>query len=273
MKLSCLAVTLFGDIINGKMTISQWASFAKKHGLDGIDLSVLLVKDRTPVCVTNARKAIDEAGMGVVMVTTYPDFTNPDALQRERELAYAISDVALASALGAKYLRITAGQYYDWTDEKQALTIVKECFLRVQEAAKKMSVKLLVENHSKPGAWKNPDYLFDTNRFLMLVDMLKDTDVRINFDTANTVAAGDDAIAVFKQVLPMVETIHVNDLKAAGGLELTVCGRGVAPIREIFHEAKRGGFDGWLCIEEAGFQGLEGIKEAIAFTRSAWERA
>ena len=273
MKMSCLPVTLFGDIINGKRTLSDWADFAKEEGLDGIDLSVLLVKDRTPVCVTNARKAVDDAGMGVIMITTYPDFTNPDRMQRERELAYAISDVALASAMGAKYLRITAGQYYDWADEKEALSVVKEYFLRVKEVADQMGVKLLFENHSKPGAWKNPDYLFNTKRFLMLAEMLKDTGIRINFDTANTVAAGDDAVETFKKVADMVETIHVNDLKAAGGVDFCVCGRGVAPIDEIFREAKKSGFDGWVCIEEAGFDGLEGMKEAFKFTRAAWERA
>ena len=31
MKLSCLPVTLFGDIINGKKTLSDWANFAKEQ--------------------------------------------------------------------------------------------------------------------------------------------------------------------------------------------------------------------------------------------------
>ncbi len=273
MKLSCLPVSLFKDIINGSCSLSDWAVLAKKLGLDALDVSVLLVKDRTPVCVSAARRAIDEAGMSVAMVTTYPDFTNPDGMQRERELAYANADVALASALGAKYLRITAGQYYDWKDEKKALTVVKECFMRVKDTADKLGIKLLFENHSKPGAWENPDYLFKTERFLMLAEMLKETDIRINFDTANTVAFGDDAEEVFKKVLPQVETIHVNDLKAAGGVEFVVCGEGVSPIKEIFSEAKRAGFDGWVCIEEAGFKGTAGIEQAVRFTRQAWNQA
>ena len=99
MKLSCLPVTLFKDMINGKSTIGDWAAFAKELGLDGVDLSVLCVKDHTPVCVTAARKALDGEDMECVMITTYPDFTNPDELQRERELAFANADVALASAL------------------------------------------------------------------------------------------------------------------------------------------------------------------------------
>ena len=273
MKLSCLPVSIFKDIINGTSSLSRWAELAKELKLDAIDLSVLLVKDRTPVCVANANKAIKEQGMNVAMITTYPDFTNPDEMQRERELAFAIADVALASALGAKYLRITAGQYYKWDDEQKALETVKAYFLRVKEAADKLGVKLLFENHSKPGAWENPDYLFDTKRFLALAELLKDTDIRINFDTANTVAFGDDAVEVFKKVLPQVETIHVNDLKAAGGVDFVVCGTGVAPIKEIFKEAKKAGFDGWVCIEEAGFKGEDGIREAVAFTRKAWEEA
>lgn len=273
MKLSCLPVTLFKEIISGASTLSDWAEFGKELGLDGLDLSVLLIKDRTQVCVSAARKALDDTGMRAVMITTYPDFTNPDALQREREIAYAISDVALASALGAKYLRITAGQYYDCKDEIMALKIVKECFLRVKQAADSFGVKLLFENHSKPGAWEYPDFLFDTRRFLLLTEMLKDTDIRINFDTANTTAFGDDAVEIFKKVLPQVETIHVNDVTKAGSVNFTVCGRGVAPIIEIFSEAKKAGFDGWVCIEEAGFDGKRGMREAVEFTREAWENA
>ncbi len=273
MKLSCLPVSLFGDIISGKSTLADWSALAKRLGLDALDLSVLLVKDRTPVCVNAAKKAIESAGMNVCMITTYPDFTNPDPVERERQLAYAISDVALSSALNAKYLRITAGQYYDWADERAALLTVREMFLRVKEAADRLGVGLLFENHSKPGAWENPDYLFDTRRFLGLAELLDGEDIGINFDTANTAAFGDDPVAVFKQVAKQVKTIHVNDLKEVGGIEFVVCGTGAAPIKEIFAEAKKVGFDGWVSIEEAGFKGVKGIEDAVAFTRKAWEEA
>jgi sugar phosphate isomerase/epimerase len=273
MKLSCLPVSLFQDMISGKLSIAEWASYAKQLGLDGIDLSVLCIKNRTPVCVDAARTALDDAGMRCVMITTYPDFTHPDRLYRERELAFAAADTALAYALGADYLRITAGQCHELSDEDKALRIVKEYFLRLQETADKFGVRLLFENHSKPGAWEKPDYLFDTRRFLKFAEMVKDTDVRINFDTANTIADGEDALEVFKAVLPQVETIHVNDLKAPHCLDFVVCGCGIAPIQQIFRKAKKAGFDGWVCIEEAGFKGFEGIAQAVEFTRRAWDSA
>lgn len=273
MKLSCLPVSFFRDIISGSMTLAEWASCAKELGMDGIDLSVLLIKDRTPVTIARALHEISSQGMNVIMVTTYSDFTHPDETQREREYAYALADIALASSLGAKYLRITAGQDYQWDDEEEALLTVRDYFLRLKPFADQMNIGLLFENHSKPGAWVRPDFIFNTHRFLRLAQLLEGTGIRINFDTANTSACGDDTVETFRKVLPMVETLHVNDIRAIGCTEFVVCGKGVAPIRRIFHEARKAGFDGWVCIEEAGFMGLEGFRQAVDFTRKAWTDA
>lgn len=266
-------MSFFRDIISGSMSLTDWASFARELEMDGIDLSVLLIKDRTPVTVTRAFQEISSLGMSVVMVTTYSDFTNPEKIQREREYAYTLADIALASSLGAKYLRITAGQDHQWDNEEKALLTVREYFLRLKPFADQMGIGLVFENHSKPGAWEKPDFIFNTRRFLKLAELLEGTGIRINFDTANTSAFGDNAVETFKQVLSMVETLHVNDISTLGSTDFVVCGQGVAPIQEIFREAKMAGFDGWICIEEAGFKGKEGFRQAVDFTRKAWAEA
>jgi sugar phosphate isomerase/epimerase len=46
-----------------------------------------------------------------------------------------------------------------------------------------------------------------------------------------------------------------------------------AGYQQIFRKAKKAGFDGWVCIEEAGFKGFEGIAQAVEFTRRAWDSA
>ena len=38
MKVSCLPVSFFKAIQNGKMSVKDWAGMAKACGLDGIDL-------------------------------------------------------------------------------------------------------------------------------------------------------------------------------------------------------------------------------------------
>ena len=86
MRLSCLPVSYFQDIINGRMSIKEWALEGSRIGLDGVDLSVLFLKNRSAEYLDKVRQEIEEAGVRVAMVTTYPDFTHPDPAERERQL-------------------------------------------------------------------------------------------------------------------------------------------------------------------------------------------
>ncbi|MBD3325170.1 TIM barrel protein, partial [candidate division KSB3 bacterium] len=106
MNVSCLPVSFFGDLSRGAMSLKQWAQIAADAGLDGIDLSVMLLKNHTPVYLKQIRQKLESTGMPVIMMATYPDCSHPDPLQRQRELEFLRHDIALSSYLGAKYLRI-----------------------------------------------------------------------------------------------------------------------------------------------------------------------
>ena len=79
MKLSCLPVSFFADIIAGRLPVAAWARMGAELGLDAIDLSILFVPDRAPAAVAALRREIEAQGIRVAMVTSYPDFTHPDA--------------------------------------------------------------------------------------------------------------------------------------------------------------------------------------------------
>ena len=268
MKISCLPVSLFGDIIGGKITIREWLRIGREMGLDAVDLSILLIENRTPRYLEGLKDQIMEEDIGIAMITCYPDFTYPDLWQRERELDYCFADIAAASELGAKYVRVTAGQNYPVLNVEEALDYVEKYLMRCRKRADDYGVKLLIENHSKPGTWAHEDFLYDTKVFLKLADRLKGSGIGINFDTANTWAFGDDAVGTFRKVLYMVDTIHVSDMTAP--LEFCEIGTGNAPVREILSAAKGAGWDGWLCIEEASNAGLEGVKRAVDYVRTVW---
>ena len=273
MKLSCLPVSIFGDIISGKKSLEDWIKSASDIGFDGLDVSVLFFPDRTRRLLEAAAGALARHNMSVTMITTYPDFTHPCEKQRERELLYLSSDIALASELGAKYLRITAGQGYPGLDMDETVESVAGYFKRSAEIAGKFGVTLLFENHAKPGAWDLPDFLFDPDCFVRMVKAMDGTDVRVNFDTANCFGYGADTVAIFKEVFSSVETIHAADMLYPGKLEYSRIGYGGAPVREVLAYAKRHGFDGWVCIEECSRNGLEGIRDAAETVRKIWAEA
>jgi sugar phosphate isomerase/epimerase len=270
MKVSCLPVSFFPQIISGQMSILDWARMAKECSLDAIDISAMFMKNHTPTYLNTLRRDIDSQGMPVTMVTTYPDFSHPDRTQRERELDYLRRDIAVASFLGAKYVRIVAGQSHPNTPLEEGKRWVVGLFKKAAKVGDRYGIQLVYENHSKPGAWQYSDFSFATEIFLYIVESVRDTSIRINFDTANPIAFGDDPLLVLHEIVGMVETVHAADTGERGRLRPVPLGEGLVPFKEIFRLLKQNGFDNWLCIEEASCAGERGVAKATNFIRNTW---
>ncbi len=271
MKMSCLSVSLFAAIMNNEMTIPEYARLCKNLGLDGFDLGSTLIKNHTPKYITQLKNEIAEEGIPLIMVTTYPDFTHPEHLQREREFDFLVHDIALASALGAKFVRVTAGQAHPGTPVEEGITWAIEYLKKVAPVADKYGIQLVYENHAKPGAWEYIDFSNPPTIFLKIAEGLRETSVGINFDTANILAAGyPDTIEILDAVFDKVLTIHVAETATFGQLQPATLGTGIVPFGEIFSYLKSKKFDGWLCLEEWANKGKEGVQESVAFVRQAW---
>lgn len=273
VKLSCLPVSLFPEITSGKMTIPQWAAEAKKIGLDGFDISVMFLKNHTPVYLRELKEQLHEVGLPIAMACTYPDFSNPDAQQRQRELDYLRYDIAICSELGVKNLRVLAGQARPKLQRSLAVQWAVEGLSKAAQIADEYGIQLVYEDHAKPGAWDYIDFSFPPDIFLEICAGLQDTSIGVNFDTANIVAAGWDVMPVLEQVADKIRTVHVADTAERGVFSPVLVGTGATPLHEIFACLKNRCFDGWLCIEEASNMGLEGVARAVEITRRLWEDA
>ncbi|MGA2641157.1 MAG: sugar phosphate isomerase/epimerase family protein [Spirochaetia bacterium] len=273
LKLSCLPVSLFSDIINRRLTIAEWAELGRKIGLDGVDISLLFLENHCPAYLGKLSKALEKTGVPLIMATAYPDFTNPDPVQRKRELDYLRRDIALSSQLRIRYLRVLAGQAHPATSRSAGIKWAVENLSFADETAREYGMQLLYENHSKPGAWDYYDFSYPLDIFLQILEGIRDTGIRINFDTANIAALGQDPLTVLAQVYDRVETVHVSDTAEKGTFQPVLVGTGVVAFEQIFRYLKSRRFDNWLCIEEASFSGAEGIRKAADFTRRTWEAA
>jgi sugar phosphate isomerase/epimerase len=270
MQLSCLPVSFFSDIIAGKMSVAAWARMGAEIGLDAIDLSILFVPDRNRATATALRREIEGAGMRVTMLTTYPDFTHPDARQRERELEQAEQATMLAADLGASFIRVTAGQAHPETKRAEGIAWAVEGLKRLVGKTRGLGVEPVYENHAKPGAWQYTDFSQPPEIFLEIAHKSANVGLRINFDTGNATAFAEDPVALLESVLPRVASIHAADTCARGALKPVLLGTGLAPFDQIFRRLHRAGWDGWICMEEASFQGRTGVESAARFVREKW---
>ena len=270
MRLSCLPVSYFRDIIDARMSIKDWALEGARTGLDGIDLSVLFLKSRELEYLHKIRQEIEDAGIRVAMVTTYPDFTHPDGVVREQQLTGLQEDIIAASRLGADLLRVTAGQAHPSVGRREGIEWAVNGLVKAMEFARGYPVKLAYENHAKPGAWQYTDFSHPTDVFLEIVERTADVSLGVNWDTANTIAYGDDPIPVLKRVLSRVISVHAADTSTRGELKHVLLGTGLVPFKEMFRILRDAGFDGWICMEEASFKGPAGVKAAADFVRRVW---
>lgn len=274
MEVSCLPVSFFSDITENKMSIPQWAALGKEVGLDYVDISCMFIKNHTPTYLDEIKAELEKIGMKIRMMTTYPDFSHPDILQRERELVYLKRDIAVASYLGIPYVRITAGQQHDDISLEEGINNVVEYFKESAEFADKMNVILVYENHAKPGAWHTVDFSYATDVFLKIVEKTEGTSIKINFDTANPVAFADEnePMKILPKVFHRLGTVHIADTSTKGILNHTVIGTGLVKFEEIFSFLKANGYDGLLSIEEGSNNGINGIKIANDFVREMWDK-
>lgn len=276
MKLSCLPVSLFPQFLGGELDIAAWARIAGEIGFDGFDISCMFYKNHTPSYLGPLGKDIAAAGIPLIMVSSYPDFTNPDPAQRAREEAYLACDIAISAELGAKYVRVLAGQAHPGMGRDDGVRLAVDGLRRSADTAARHGITLVYENHAKPGAWHYIDFSFPRDIFMDVFEKIRDTRIRLNFDIGNATAIADRPgfeLEFLKQVMDKVETLHLSDMSTPGAFSPTLIGTGKTPVREIFAFLAERGFDGWLCLEEAGGQGLDGVKKAHDFVRRTWEEA
>lgn len=271
MKLSCLPVSFFAEIINGNMSLREWAKMGASIGLDAIDLSILFTPDHSPATLKRIRSEIESEGMRVAMVTSYPDFTHPNAAQRRRELEMEIEVVDVAAQLGAELVRVTAGQAHPETPREAGIAWAVEGLTRLQEATTGCGVSLVYENHAKPGTWQFTDFSQPPDIFLEIVRQTSAVDLGVNFDTGNAAAFGDNPLDLLDQVIHRVISVHASDTARRGELIHVLLGTGVTPFHELFSRLKQAGWDGWICMEEASYTGRIGVELAAKFIRRVWE--
>jgi sugar phosphate isomerase/epimerase len=269
MRLSCLPVSFYRDIMDGRMSVGDWARLGVSAGLDAIDLSIVLVPDRSPAGVNALRRSIEAAGM----LTTYPDFTHPDLAQRQRELALAQETVMVAAGLGARLVRVTAGSAHPETPRAAGIAWAVEGLSALALWSQDKGVTPVYENHSRPFVWQYTDFSEPPEIFCEIVARTAGTGLGVNFDTANATAFAADPLALLEQVLPRVVSVHVADTAVRGALQMVLLGTGIVPFPALFRRLKQAGFDGWLCIEEGSGRGPEGVREAARFVRATWEAA
>jgi sugar phosphate isomerase/epimerase len=235
LKLS-LAAYSFRQVLDLKkptMTLFEFIDLAADLPLDAVELTSYYFAETTAAYLDKLRTHADAKKRAVSGVPVRSDFCQPDDAKRKADVDHVKSWVGHAARLGAKTVRIFAGNQPKGEKledtQKRVVAAIEECL----PAAEKAGVVLAVENHG--GVTATPDGL------LALVKPIKSQFLGVNVDTGNFKTA--DPYADVATIAPYGVVCQVKTEVSPGGKKEE------ADLGRVVKILKDANFHGYVALE------------------------
>lgn len=278
--------------VTRSMSLFEWIELAATLGVDGLEMYPGFFASFETSYLEQIRAAMQKHNLVMPMLCASPDFTKPDADEREAEIAMMrqmIDLVAFFDAPPPRTCRVLSGQRRPGLNEAEGVAIVAECFRALLPHAEARGVTLALENHYKDNYWTFPEFAQKLPVFRALLDAVESPWLGVNYDPSNALLAGDDPLEVLKAVKPRIVSMHASDRRLKPGATLEdlraqenslgyasvlqhgEIGTGMIDYPAIVQILAEVDFDGWISIED-GVNGMEELARSVAFVRRTFAR-
>ncbi len=286
MKISAFPKCYLDDIAGDRsMSVFEWIEMAKSLPAEGLEMYEGFFTSLDDSYILEVGEAIAEAGFAMPMLCCSPDFTHPDADERQRAVEHEARMIRVTKLLGGEgaVCRVLSGQRYPQVSREQGLEWVVECIEQLLPVARENGVILGLENHYKDGFWRYPEFAQKMDVFLELLDAIPEREFfGVQYDPSNAIVAGDDPIELLKAVKQRVVSMHASDRFLAEGYTLDdlrdsdgtigyspalqhgVTGQGLNDFDQIFAILSAVGYDGWVSIED-GMNGMDEMRASLEY--------
>lgn len=270
MRFSAVPVIFFKSIVLERtMKLEEWFPLAASLELDGTEIHDRMLESFEPAYLDHIGQELARYDLRVSQLVGAADFTHPDPDVRACELGVTKRNIDAAARLDATCVRVTAGQAHPGVSRKQGVAWAAEGLRAAVEYAETCGVWVAYEDHYKDYFWERPDFSQRGEIFLEIVDRLRDTPLKINFDFGNPVMIGEDPLALLRQVVDRVVHVHCSD-RFKGEYPHRIAGEGAVGFPAGFRILREAGYDGWLSSEYNGTEGMEGLRRSLEYLRRTW---
>ncbi len=274
--------------VHRTMSVEQWIDAAHATlDVDGLEFYWGFTP-REDAAVSRLRERMEAIGLAMPMMCYSPDFTQPDAADRAREVEAQRRVIEVTAQLGGGLCRVLSGQRRPALSIDDGVKYAAECIAALLPHAERHGVVLILENHYKDGYWDFPEFAQKRVVFLQLLDAIPRSPwFGVNYDPSNAIVAGDDPLQLLDDVKDRVVSMHASDRYFEGGtladlqrlgahqgyasiLKHGIIGRGLNDYDAIFSTLKRAGFNGWISIEDGNdpATGMEHLRLSAEFLRA-----
>ncbi len=281
-RISVFPKCYFDELYSGKMDYLAWLRQAATLGAEGVEHYDGFFRSFDETGVAPVRRVLEETGQISSLLCFSPDFTHPDAAERERQVARQKTAIDLCVALGIRFCRTLSGQRFPGLSRKDGIEYTVEGIKRSLEHAERRGVVLCLENHYKDGTWQYPEFAQPEDIFLEIVGRIESPYFGVQYDPSNATVGGYDPVRFLEKVKERVVSMHASDRYLAPGATLDdlrqtdgslgysdklrhgETGKGLNDYDAIFRLLSGVGFAGWISVED-GMNGLDELRRSVEF--------
>jgi sugar phosphate isomerase/epimerase len=229
--------------------LDEIAEAARRLGYDAVELRAiggsldLLSRDEfSPAEIANTRRYFDQQQIKICCVDTSCSFHWLNAADRVTQVEVAVAHAHLAAQLGAPLIRVFPDKIQPAANREQTRDYIVESLQQIARQLPK-DVYVGLETHG------------DFARTEAAVEILTLTDhanVKLIWDVANSLAAGDSIEHGAKTVQPFLAHIHLRDARPVPGSEHwlpVLAGLGNVSFAETLAVIEKLNYDGYISFE------------------------
>jgi sugar phosphate isomerase/epimerase len=196
--------------------LRQIIAAARNLGYEGVELravggslDLLSRPDFGQAQLATTRAYFENDGLAICCVDTSCVFHSPDASQRANQVKMAIAHANLAAKLGAPLIRVFPDKIQSGAQREETRDWIAAC---LREVAPRMpeGVAIGLETH---GDFARAEYAAE------IVTLANHPRVKLIWDVANSLAAGDAIQHAARVVQPYLAHVHLRDAKPVAGSE------------------------------------------------------
>jgi len=222
---------------------------ARNWGYDGVELRAvggsLDLLDRaefSPAQLATTRAYFEDAGIEICCVDTSCAFHSADQNERANQVKIALGHADLAERLGASLIRVFPDRIQAGAEREETrdwiVTSLRDVAERLPDG-----VNVALETH---GDFARAEYAAE------IVTLANHPQVKLIWDVANSVAAGDDIQHAARVVQPYLAHVHLRDARPVAGSEHwlpVLAGVGRVSFAEAVAALGELNYDGFVSFE------------------------
>jgi sugar phosphate isomerase/epimerase len=229
--------------------LGQIAEAVRRFCYDGIelraiggDLDLLNRREFSSTELAGTREWFDEQRINISCVDTSCTFHSPNASERLAQVELAVRHSELAAQLGAPLIRVFPDQIQPGVSREETRDHIASSLRQVAEQMPKQ-VHVGLETH---GDFARSQAASE------IVSLANHPNVKLIWDVANSMNAGDSLKEAAQAVKPYLAHVHLRDARAVEGSEHwlpVLAGRGSVSFAETVAVLEKLDYDGYISFE------------------------